>query len=690
MSAIEPALEPPPTNATAESTAAVEGVDVQEQWVRGFDPQQNEHYYYGLISGAVHRHPPDATAGPIVESASEPLFDSAVRIQSAHRQRIARGRVALMRARRGDGQDAAIRASDVVSGPGGGCDAIDGESAEAAARSSRAARPSMVSVSLTPAAATAASTGDRGIQGQCVATGGAILMDNNNATATKHEHDIDPEKMELLLKLQALARGFIARRQRAAQQAEAWRCAQREIAAEALAEERARQSIMSHVDGDAEAAHMMIEQLPSSFFGVSERETKPTRHGAGDTPEPSQLKPNYTDSTLFADAETFVPEPAVVEPPGAPGCPTARQIGPHEVLLIWQQPSTHGGSDCRGCDDAGYVLTFNTVRVRHAKHIPNDASAGGGMDGESSGTGMRDIEFIVPATHGEARYVVEGLTTGCSYTFQVKARNIEGYGAWSMPSDVAVPQDPYRVRYPVEVRLGAPSNNYCLGEILVARDTTLSDARDFIRNKLRARGDGFREAPYITNAGAGADCAQDLGVPVAAASRQTRVMSLLQARLPHPDRYFFVGSGGVGDILPRSSESHTLVMHIADGGAAADAKARAAANAAAASLGGADVPRQCAQLYVQIEQQAVVQNVELHQYHPRYLAENVDFGDEVVRADAETAASAKSKARQRHKPKDKKPIGEAALAVDMSKATLRRKSGPHIEHKWDRRHQVIL
>ena len=94
---------------------------------------------------------------------------------------------------------------------------------------------------------------------------------------------------------------------------------------------------------------------------------------------------------------------------------------------------------------------------------------------------------------------------------------------------------------------------------------------------------------------------------------------------------------------------------VADGGAAADAKARSAEAAVAAALGGADVPRQCAQLYVQVEQQTVVQNVELHQYQPRYLEENVDFGDDVVRAGAEMAASAKGKARQRYKPKQKEP-----------------------------------
>ena len=674
--------EPSPANAVADPPAAAsaaEGGDMQEQWVRGFDPQRNEHYYYGLMSGTVRSKPPEPTAGSVVESASEPLFDSAVRIQNVHRQRVARERVKEVRASRDADRDAAIRASDAESRCGGSGVPGEGTPVTGAARGSNVAKPAIVSV-----------LGAHTTEANAVAGGGGCVDvaddkddEDDNTAAAELGIDVDAEKMELLLKLQALARGFIARRQRAAREAKAWRRAQRKIAAEAQAEERARQSIMSHVDGDAEAAHMMIDELPSSFFGPSEREKKPTRSGAGDASESSRLAPNYTGSTLFADAETFVPEPAVVEPPGAPGCPTARQIGPHEVLLIWQQPGTHGGSGRQASDDAGYVLTFNTVRVCPAKHIPH-----GGSD-DSGGAGTRDIEFIVPATHGEARYVVDGLATGCSYTFQVKARNIEGYGAWSMPSDVAVPLDPYRVRYPVEVRLGAPNSNYCLGEILVARDSTLSDARDFIRNKLRARGDGYREAPYISNAGAGADGAQDLSVPVAAASRQTRVLSLLQARLPHPDRYFFVASGGVGDILPRSSESHTLVMDVADGGAAADAKARSAEAAVAAALGGADVPRQCAQLYVQVEQQTVVQNVELHQYQPRYLEENVDFGDDVARADAEMAASAKGKARQRYKPKQKKPIGDAALVVDMSKATLRRKSGPHIEHKWDRRHQVI-
>ena len=229
--------------------------------------------------------------------------------------------------------------------------------------------------------------------------------------------------------------------------------------------------------------------------------------------------PVFAAQIVFADAEDYDPNPIIVSPPPAPGYPTARGVGAREVLLTWMQPETQAGAS----SDDGFVLTFNTVRVRPVIDKPDDRE--------------RDIEFVVPATSGEARFVVMGLQTARSYTFQVKARNIEGYGPWSPPSDIATPVDPHRFHFPISVHLGSPNSNYCMGEIVVARDTLLSEARTMIRDQLRARGDGYRPD---------------------AEQRPQRSMSLLQARLPHPDQYVFTFMDGTG--IKRAEEGRLRAL----------------------------------------------------------------------------------------------------------------------------------
>jgi len=229
--------------------------------------------------------------------------------------------------------------------------------------------------------------------------------------------------------------------------------------------------------------------------------------------------PVFEPQIVFADAEDYDPDPIIVSPPPAPGYPTARGVGAREVLLIWMQPETQAGD--AGGD--GFVLTFNTVCVRPVIDKPDDR--------------QREIEFVVPVTEGEARYVVMGLQTARSYTFQVKARNIEGYGPWSPPSNIATPVDPHRFHFPISVHLGSPSANYCMGEVVVARDTLLSEVRAMIRDQLRARGDGYRP-----------DFEQ----------RPQRAMSLLQARLPHPDQYVFTFMDGTA--IKRTEEGRIRAL----------------------------------------------------------------------------------------------------------------------------------
>eukprot|EP00937_MAST-01D_sp_MAST-1D-sp2_P006619 g6619.t1 len=375
---------------------------------------------------------------------------------------------------------------------------------------------------------------------------------------------------------------------------------------------------------------------------------------------------------VFADAATFSPSPVVVTPPGAPGCPTARPVGAESVLLIWQQPLHGGGGgvgggnggDSGGGDsdgDGGHVLTFNTIRVRPVVPGP----------GDDARRQERELEIEVPATHGEARYEVDGLATGYSYTFQVKARNIEDYGPWSPASDIAAPLDPYRFRIPVEVRLGCAGSNYCLGEIVVGADSSLADARGFIRTKLRALGDGYREAPCISSS-----AASGVG-DTAAAPRQQRVLSLLQARLPHPDRFFFVRDGGGGTVVARNTEARVRVVEVADGAGAA-LLGGGGGDDGEGEGGGADA--RAYQLYLQYEQHAQVVQTELHEYRPKYLIENVVFED---RANADGASAEAKRARRAH-------FRRRSVGPDTSKARVTRRPSKGLEHQWDQRHKVVM
>ena len=113
------------------------------------------------------------------------------------------------------------------------------------------------------------------------------------------------------------------------------------------------------------------------------------------------------------------------------------------------------------------------------------------------------------------------------------------------------------------------------------------------------------------------------------------------------------------------------------------------------------MPRSVAQLYLQYEQQAVVQNVELHEYRAKYNLENVRFGDSdgAERADKDVSAGTKANVSIKSRANVSSGLGQmhngtglvggAALDVDMSRVTVRRPSAPQIEHAWDRRHQVI-
>jgi hypothetical protein len=75
----------------------------------------------------------------------------------------------------------------------------------------------------------------------------------------------------------------------------------------------------------------------------------------------------------------------------------------------------------------------------------------------------------------------------------VKARNLEGYGDWSMPSDIAVPLDPNRFHFPLEVHIGSRLSSVRLGQVKVAKETTLEEARHIIFDQMGAVNDGIRQ-----------------------------------------------------------------------------------------------------------------------------------------------------------------------------------------------------
>jgi len=178
-------------------------------------------------------------------------------------------------------------------------------------------------------------------------------------------------------------------------------------------------------------------------------------------------QPTFSNQVTFVDDEDYNPVPIVAAPPDAPGVPQANGISSSEVDLKWVQPAS------------SVPITFCTIKIRPVLPTKGDRE--------------REFEVETPAQIGWAETVVEGLLDGRSYTFQVKSRNLEGYGDWSMPSDIAVPLDPNRFHFPLEVHIGSRLSSIRLGEVKVAKETTLEEARHIIFDKMGAVKDGIRK-----------------------------------------------------------------------------------------------------------------------------------------------------------------------------------------------------